>query len=453
MKNKILLIDNSAALIASLSLRLQAELNVEIVSATHFTEVQAHLAGDDLAFAITGSSLPDASFEDILQALADARVPAIVLTGTHDGYVEKNLARFGLIEYVVKADRQSFDTVLRAARRAYENQKIGILVVDDARSARSKIANLLKKQNFTVYQARSGKNAMALLARHPGIRLLITDYLMPDMDGYELVKRVRRERDSEQLRIIGISGSSDRHLSAQFLQAGASDFIHSPFIPEELKCRIDNNVETLRQLDALRNQAQSDPLTGIANRRHFFERGQRQLADCITAGRPAAVALIDIDHFKQVNDVHGHAMGDQVLTQVARLMQRKASATGQLAARYGGEEFCLFLSDIDVGAANAFCEDLRRSVEALEIGFPARPVKVTVSIGLCQGRIGSTFDALLQSADALLYQAKNQGRNRVVCSLAPPEILTIGDTNSTFESRSQHALNSNIRFENVSAIL
>ena len=204
----------------------------------------------------------------------------------------------------------------------------------------------------------------------------------------------------------------------RFLRAGASDFIHSPFIPEELKCRIDNNVETIRQLDALRRQAASDPLTGIANRRYFFEEGQRQLENCRRLGRPGSAALLDIDFFKQVNDLHGHAAGDHVLAEVARILSRKAAAAGHLAARDGGEEFCLFLSDMDLPAAQAFCEELRQSIEAMVIVHQGKLIKVTISAGVCPIEPTMSFDTLLQQADAYLYDAKRQGRNCVISPLS-----------------------------------
>lgn len=427
MKNRILLIDNSVALSTSLKVLLETEIGIEVVSCSTLAEAEVQLVRGDLAFAITGSSLADASFDTLLKALDAAHVPAIVLTGTQDETAESNYTKRGLIEYIVKEDRHSFDKVVSAARRIYENQKTRVLVVDDARSTRSRVANLLKKQNFLVHQASSGRNALALLAQFPDVRLVITDYLMPDMDGYDLVKRIRAERNSQELRIIGISGSDDRHLSAQFLRAGASDFIHSPFIPEEFQCRINNNIETLRQLDSLRRQAQSDPLTGIANRRHFFELGQRRANQHSDEGLDGALALIDIDFFKQINDRHGHSAGDKVLIEISRTLSRMADGAGHLAARYGGEEFCLLLAELSGRKAHDFCEEVRRAIEALEIGHPAKPIKVTASIGVCDLQAGTSFDALLQTADRLLYLAKDRGRNRVESATSTPRQVTTSD--------------------------
>jgi diguanylate cyclase (GGDEF)-like protein len=169
--------------------------------------------------------------------------------------------------------------------------------------------------------------------------------------------------------------------------------------------------------EELRRLATTDPLTGVANRRHFVEQGSRLLARASRDGEPASLALLDIDRFKQVNDTHGHAAGDQVLRQISRLCA-ELSRPGDLLARWGGEEFILLLPRTDLAAAFAVAERLRAAVAALAIeGGGGPPLRVTASFGVAQAR-APELDELARRADRALYRAKRRGRDRVEPSRA-----------------------------------
>ncbi len=148
-------------------------------------------------------------------------------------------------------------------------------------------------------------------------------------------------------------------LSAHFLKAGASDFIYRPFVPEELQCRIDNNIETLKQLTRLRDLAEKDHLTGLANRRSFFDQVNAFVDDMQTGEgkvEQGSIAILDIDHFKAINDTLGHSAGDKVLEKLAQLLSDLCAPGHHVAARIGGEEFALFLNGLNGEDARAFCE-------------------------------------------------------------------------------------------------
>ncbi|MDM9646721.1 diguanylate cyclase [Rhizobium sp. S163] len=417
--NHILLIEDSVALSTLLTKRLEQETGAIITRCGSLAKAREALTLHNFTLALTGLNLPDAPAGEIMPFLTEHQVPTIVFTAKFDPNAGKRYAEHKIIDYIVKDGQRTVDTVVRIVGRILTNRQFKVLVVDDARAARSGLVDILKRQNFRVFEAHSGKQALEILAVNPGIELVITDHHMADMDGYELTRRIRGSRNSEEIRIIGISSSSDRLLSASFLKAGASDFIYRPFVPEELQCRIDNNIETLIQLKRLRRLAEEDHLTGLANRRHFFEqmnlRDERKLA--------GAVALLDIDHFKVVNDTFGHDTGDRVLQAVSRLMIEMCVADGYLAARLGGEEFVIYLQNANGFQAHSFSEALRKAVEELVIPGSSSEIKVTISIGVVEIEADEPFANQLQAADQLLYLAKANGRNRVYSDLTIPEAV------------------------------
>lgn len=412
---KVLLIEDSLAVATVLKSGIEEETNATVVHCPLFADAERHIEAGDISFAVTGLSLPDASGRDILDRLEAAGIPAVVFTARHDEEAESHFAEQRLLDYIVKDSTDSVTRAVRTVRNIVENSGFTILVVDDARSARSGLVDLLSRRRFKVFEARSGNEALEIMARQPNIDMIVTDYHMPDMDGYQLIRRIRTEKSSEELRIVGVSSSSDRRLSALFLKAGASDFIYRPFVPEELQCRIDNNIETLKQLRRLKYFAERDPLTSLSNRRHFFEAGTRLSRENERLARASAVAILDVDHFKKVNDTYGHEAGDVVLKTIAALLAERVEPERHLVARLGGEEFALYLQGLSGQSAFAFCDRLRAAIAGLSIEVHGRAIRVTASLGVADVQPGETFDNHLNAADQFLYMAKNGGRNRVFC--------------------------------------
>jgi diguanylate cyclase (GGDEF)-like protein len=419
--NEILLIEDSVALSTLLTQRLEEETGVVVTRCGSMAAARSKLKDGSFMLALSGLNLPDAPNGEILNLLDEAGVPTIVFTARFDVNARQKYAEKKIIDYIVKDGSRTVDTVVHTVRRFCTNSAYKILVVDDIRTARSGLTDILNRQNFQVLEAHSGKQALEILAGNDAIELVITDYHMPDMDGYELTRRIRETRGSEEMRIIGVSSSSDRLLSASFLKAGASDFIYRPFVPEELQCRIDNNIETLTQLKHLRRLAERDHLTGLANRRHFFDR-IRNLGASATTG---SIALLDIDHFKAVNDTYGHDIGDRVLVNMSTLMEKMCEPAKHVAARLGGEEFAIYLK-ADAFQAHSFCENLRKAIEESAISVGSRSISATVSIGVVEIEPGETFTNQMNAADQLLYLAKANGRNRVYSSLTLPEAMRSG---------------------------
>lgn len=413
-QGRVLIIEDSRAVSSVMRHRLEGEglcRVTECASAEVFREVMR--GGGTFDVAIVDLNLPGALDGEVLDAVIAHDIPAIVFTADFNRDLRERLLRKGVADYHVKNNEGAIDMVVSSVLRLLGNRDVGVLVVDDVPSARTMLADLLRAQKFQVYEASTGHTAMDILARQPHVELVITDYNMPDMDGYELTCRIRRDHNSDRLRIIGISSSSDRLLSASFLKAGANDFVYRPYVVEELQCRIQHNIETLAQLRQLRVAAFSDYLTGLPNRRFFFDDGPAQVAGRLERGEACCIAMLDIDHFKKLNDTYGHEIGDRVLQAVGARLARRLDGSGHLLARLGGEEFSVLMLGLDVEAGSALCETLRQDVESLRVALDDQDLSVTMSIGLAEIAGHESFSNYLAAADQLLYLAKSYGRNRV----------------------------------------
>ncbi|WP_027488365.1 GGDEF domain-containing response regulator [Allorhizobium undicola] len=411
---RILLIEDSPAMSALLMSHLQKSVSAEIVHCRSHSEAESALQSQDFTVAITGMNLPDAPNGEILNLLCSKNIPTVLFSASVIDDLVKNYASRRLVDYIVKDGVTSVEKVATCVVRVINNRSTAILVVDDMKTSRSELSSFLKGQNFLVFEASTGKEALRILGGNPAIELVVTDYFMPDMDGYELTQTIKTIYGSDRLRIIGVSASTDRRLSASFLKAGASDFIYRPFLPEELQCRINNNVETLLQLKRLRYMAERDFLTSLYNRRLFFERAENFLA----SGTKGAIAILDIDHFKSLNDTYGHETGDRVLKAVASLLAKGQSEGRYLAARIGGEEFALLFMKTDRDGAIAIAQALLSDIQGMALDHAKGPIRITASIGVVKLAPDEPLDNQLNAADQMLYLAKSRGRNRL-CSDQP----------------------------------
>jgi diguanylate cyclase (GGDEF)-like protein len=411
----ILVVEDSKAYSMALCRRLTDTIGLPLVSCRSLNELHEAVTDDRAAFtlAVVDLNLPDAPHGEAIDFAVQRGIPTIVHTASFDLETRNRIMERDVIDYVPKDSEFALDILMGTVERALANRQTRILVVDDVTATRKLLVRMLKIQQYAVVEAGSGAEALSMLEADPEIRLVVSDYHMPKMDGYELTRRIRRRFRSDRLRVIGVSSSNDRMVSVGFLKAGANDFISMPFIPEELQCRIASNVETLAQIAQLHNLASRDALTGLYNRRHFFEQAGPLIERARAKKRSSAVAIIDIDDFKRLNDSYGHDYGDQALKSVARCLAQCADGGGHLLARIGGEEFAILFPGLDARAAMRQSDHIRLDVshEALEIG--EQRDGLTVSIGVAEIGEQRSFDDALNAADRALYAAKRSGRNRV----------------------------------------
>jgi len=291
-----------------------------------------------------------------------------------------------------------------------------VLVADDDAVNREVLGELLKPE-YTVLLARNGTQTLARAARHlPDLILL--DVMMPDMDGYEVLRRLRADPHTEHISVIFISGLDRPEDEAAGLKMGAADYITKPFNATVVMARVALHLQVVRQRKLLERLANVDGLTELANRRRFDEVYEQEWGRAQRAGRPLSLALLDIDAFKQYNDRYGHPAGDRALRAVARLAGAGLQRPGDLAARYGGEELVLLMPDTDAASAQAVVAGICSEIGLLGIAHEASGVAPTlsVSVGGATMTPGSREQSaeLFEAADIHLYRAKQAGRNRIV---------------------------------------
>jgi diguanylate cyclase (GGDEF)-like protein len=411
---KILIVEDSRTFAKALHKLLTDETALSVVTCASLNELHEVVTEEPEAYgiAVVDLNLPDAPDGEAIDFTVQRGIPTIVFTASFDVETRSRIMARDVIDYVLKNNEFALDTLVTAVKRALANRETRILVVDDMTAARKHLARTLAIQQYSVIEADSGAEALSLLAANPDIQLVVCDYNMPDMDGYVLTRKIRRLLAPDKVRVIGVSSTTDLAVSAGFLKAGANDFISRPFMPEELQCRIANNADTLAQLKQLQELASRDHLTGLFNRRHFFENGPK-LVTAVQARPSSAVAILDVDHFKRLNDTHGHGVGDQLLERVARCLRDSVEGTGNLLARLGGEEFVILFPGMAAADAMRFCDHIRLDISHAALQIGAETVSVTASIGVARVDPADSFDHCLRAADRALYAAKQQGRNRV----------------------------------------
>lgn len=414
---QILVIEDSRTFSLALRQLLQAETGLPVTTCASLKEVSDLIvaAPGAYAIAVVDLNLPDAPRGEALDWTVTHGIPSVVFTATFDLATRGRIMEREVIDYVLKDNEFALPNIVATVKRALNNRNTRILVVDDTRTTRKVLARMLSIQQYAVVEAGSGQEALTILESNPDIQLVVSDYYMPDMDGFELARRIRRQRPD--VRVLGISSSTDRQTSAGFLKAGAHDFVSRPFVLEELQCRIASNVEVLEQLRQLQDLAARDFLTGLFNRRHFFARGRQLVSEAREMGLPISVAILDIDHFKRLNDRHGHDGGDKALTAVARTLGVMAERGFNLLARIGGEEFAIIFPGADLDEAERLCGDIRAAIAGAPLVINGDTLPLTVSIGVAALAPDAMLETCLGQADEALYVAKQDGRDRV-CTAA-----------------------------------
>ena len=284
-----------------------------------------------------------------------------------------------------------------------------IVLVDPSRTVLRIVTKLIEQGQHEVRPFVDGRAALDYIKSDAEVRALITSTEPESISGVGLCAEARSLASSRRpLYIIVMSSSDDKHHIVSALDHGADDFISKPPIPEELSARLRAADRVTSMQRELIHNATTDFLTGVFNRRAFFEMAAHVCARAQT-GAPLSAIMCDIDHFKNINDVHGHQAGDIVLRGVAAA----AKSLGQVIGRLGGEEFC-FLVQLPLEEAVRFAESFRVTIADLRFESGSEKLSITCSFGVAQWQPGDTIDRLLRAADIALYEAKVDGRNRVV---------------------------------------
>ncbi len=289
-----------------------------------------------------------------------------------------------------------------------------VLIAEDDPVSRRVLEGFLAKWGYDLVVTRDGAEAWRALQQECPPQLAIVDWMMPGMDGLELCRAVRGRGASPYTYILLLTAKGQKQDIVQGIEAGADDYLTKPFDAQELRVRIRAGVRLLELQEKLRDLAAHDPLTGVFNRGAILELLRRELARSDREGVATGVIIADLDHFKRVNDTHGHLVGDAVLCEAAKRIQAAVRAYDYVG-RYGGEEFLIFSPRCDLRDAVQQAERLREYIAREPVTVPPASVEITASFGVCASEAGlrNDFTTLIKAADAALYRAKERGRTRV----------------------------------------
>jgi diguanylate cyclase (GGDEF)-like protein len=301
-----------------------------------------------------------------------------------------------------------------------------VLLVDDSQFVHRLLDARLRSEAISLLEARDGKAGLEKAIKEvPALILLDLD--MPVMDGFETLRELKENPITRDIPVIVLSGMNSSQDKVAAFDLGAIDFVTKPFELTELRARVRSSLKMSALLQMLSQKAQIDGLSGLFNRTFFDERFQEEYDRAMRHSQPLSVALIDLDHFKSINDTYGHPAGDMVITGVAKIIQHESRSI-DIACRYGGEEFVLIMPETDTEQAHTLCQRIRQRCEVTKWArHPSRAV--TLSVGLV-GTVDSstakcTPSSWLEMVDKNLYQAKKSGRNIVRATTLDGDVISL----------------------------
>ncbi|MEA1982456.1 MAG: diguanylate cyclase [Campylobacterota bacterium] len=413
MSERILVVEDNKTLAKLIAKKIELVLSFKVDIAYSLAEAKLFIKTYEYFITLLDINLPDAPNGEIVDYAISRKNHVIVLSGNIDKDFREKMLQKNIIDYVNKGGVNDINYIINNIQRLQKNQNHTVLVVDDSMVFRKQMQSLLENMFYTVITVAHGEEALGILNTRSDINLVLTDYHMPVMDGLELTYEIRKDYTKNEIAILAVSSNKDNEVNAIFLKAGANDFITKPFSKEEFTCRINNTVEALENIQIVTNHANRDYLTGLYNRRYFFDTMSEYKEETRDSAEQFAIAMIDIDHFKKINDTHGHDVGDKVITSLSRILTSLTSHR-DIVARFGGEEFCIVLKNINRYSAYDLLERMRREVENFSFEVERETyIKFTISIGVVMNSEES-IEEIINQADMMLYNAKNDGRNKVV---------------------------------------
>ncbi len=363
-------------------------------------------------------------------------VPIIFITGNDTVEDRKTGFELGAVEFLSKpfSDGEILATINKILHVQDVSQRALALVADDSAVARKVASRSLSMEGIHVIEVEDGQQAYDVISQKKyELDIVITDLIMPRMNGMQLCTSIRGELAMPDIPIIVLTGVPDLSEILKVFKAGATDYLVKPYAKEELLARVNVHIERSRIYRELREKIHlledankkievlttHDPLVGCFNRGYLNSQLQKDLKRSERYGNPLSIIMADIDHFKHINDVYGHQAGDRVLVNFVKTMDKMIRRDLDWIARYGGEEFIVVLPDTGLAGATIVAEKLRASVFDSRVDFEGNTIQISASFGLAaRGAFGKTpemtADSLIKIADENLYRAKNNGRNQVV---------------------------------------
>ncbi len=424
---RIMIVDGSSVSRTLLTRMLNEELtNTEVIGVDSAEAALAKMEEYSFDLITTALLLPDMDGLGLSRTIRDSNkhtyTPVIVVSGDADSRLLREGFEAGVTDYFDKSDGyKAFGTFIRSFMQRNSGLVGNILYVEDSKTAAAVTIKMLEKQGLKVTHVTTAEEGLTILVSNEdnGINdfdLVITDfYLMGKMTGGDLLHaiRVKLHHSQQELPVLVLTSSDDEQTQVEVFHAGANDFVTKPLIEQVMIARVRALLLIKHQYNALKLQAETmrwiaatDSLTGVRSKRYLLDNGENYLRE---SQQPVWGLLIDIDHFKHINDSLGHITGDHVLADLG--VKLDSLYPDDMVVRFGGEEFCILFREDDYENAIRRAEDLRASIEELKPGG----VDITVSIGMCcsDDHPNQPLSRFLSLADKALYFSKENGRNQV----------------------------------------
>ena len=409
MKNKIFIIDDSKSFSKLMTIRIKNDLGLESITASSFEEAKLILEKErsSIFLALVDLNVVDAKGTEHIDYMLDHKVPVIVITGELNDEIRNKILEKNIIDYIFKSKKEDMDYVIKLLKQVIRNSETKVVVADDSPLFRKLTGDLLRLQMFKVLEAKNGLDCLNIVEENPDIKLVLTDYNMKEMDGFELTLRLREKYSKDSLIIISISGTDTKNISSKFIKIGVNDFITKPFTKEEFACRINMNMDALESIERIKDLSNRDFLTNLYNRKFFLEKSNSILA----AGKQSALAIFILDHFKKLNNEYGDETGDMVLKSLG-IIAKEHFSKSHFLFRLEGKKFAVLIPSITKEDATLLFENFCSKVSSIPLNVNGNRIEITISVGLSISE-ESNPSLRIKDAEELLSEARNSGRNRV----------------------------------------
>lgn len=413
MSDRILIVEDNKTLAKLIAKKVETSLDIKVDIA--YTQLEAKLFIKRYTYFISllDLNLPDAPNGEIVDFVLSKNIPVIVLSANIDKEFRQKMLQKSIIDYVNKGGVNDINYIIHTIDRLRKNQKHTLLVVDDSIVFRKQMQSMLQHLFFKVITVAHGEEALAMLEQNSNISLVLTDYNMPVMDGLELTYEIRKHHDKNELCILAISSNQDEEINALFLKQGANDYVKKPFSKEEFSCRVNNSIEALENIQIVTNHAKRDYLTGLYNRRYFFDAMQTYMQDIKESTESFTLIMVAIDYFEEINERYTHKIGEQIIILLSEIL-RTTTSYKDLVASFADEEFCIVLKDINEHNREERLSKIEQNLQECSLKIDRdNTLNFTISIAATDYD-NEELEETLSRADMLLYKAQKAGGNQLL---------------------------------------
>lgn len=411
---KILLVENNRTVAKMVLLKFKQKINADVVWVKSFAEARSEIEKDKqkIFAVISGLVLPDAVNGEFVDYALDQGLAVIILTSTLSAEVREKWNQRPIFDYVIIESPDYIGSLIESVQRTDLNRFIKVLVVDDSKVERGLHRKLLEKQRLQVLEAENGKDALAMLNQHKDIRLILTDYHMPEMDGLELLKQIRKGFSSTQLAVMVVSGEEDDKLIPLFLKMGANDFIKKPFYSEEFLARIRINLQNLELIEEIQGLSYIDLVTGLYNNKYLEDVGKILFAMALRGQTSLIVSMVGIDDYEYMRDLYGQRVMNALVRQLGKTFDQNLKRQSDVVARYDEDRFVILSDNLDESQLTSFFERLIELIREHPFKVGKESVNVSLSMGVCL-HTRPTFQEMIDDAAQLLEEARFEGTGKL----------------------------------------